>query len=58
MSSSTDKIANMEVTYDQALKHILYMTDVNDLYNVALGLYDFDIILMIAEKSNKVSIIC
>ena len=44
------------VTHEKALKHILYLIDVNELYDVALGLYDFDIVLMIAEKSNKVPI--
>ncbi|XP_023219485.1 elongator complex protein 1-like [Centruroides sculpturatus] len=38
---------------DEALKFIFTIIDVNSLYDVALGTYDFDIILMIAEKSNK-----
>ena len=42
------------VTSEKALKHILYLTDVNELFDIALGLYDFDIVLMVAEKSNKV----
>ena len=42
------------MTFERALKHILYLADVNELYRVALGLYDFDIVLMVAEKSNKV----
>ena len=49
-----DGKADANVTSDKALKHILYLTDVNELFNVALGLYDFDIVLMVAEKSNKV----
>jgi len=43
------------VTTDDALRHLLYLVDVNDLYNVALGTYDFDLVLMVAEKSQKVS---
>jgi len=43
------------VTTDDALHHLLYLVDVNDLYNVALGTYDFDLVLMVAEKSQKVS---
>lgn len=38
---------------DEALKFLLSIVDVNSLYDVALGTYDFDIILMVAEKSNK-----
>lgn len=42
------------VTADEALRYILYLTDVNDLYNAALGTYDFDLVLLVAEKSQKV----
>ena len=31
------------------------MIDVNQLFDIALGLYDFDIVVMVAEKSQKVS---
>ena len=41
------------VTYEQALKYILYLVDVDRLYDIALGLYDFSIVLMVAEKSQK-----
>ena len=44
------------VTHHKALKYILYLIDVNDLYDVALGLYDFEIVLMVADKSQKVSL--
>jgi elongator complex protein 1 len=27
--------------------------DVNDLYNVALGMYDFDLVMMVAQQSQK-----
>ncbi|XP_029845104.2 putative elongator complex protein 1 [Ixodes scapularis] len=40
-------------TLDQALKYILYLVDTNDLFNVALGTYNFDLVLMVAEKSQK-----
>jgi len=42
------------VTADEALRYLLYLVDVNDLYNVALGTYDFDLVLLVAEKSQKV----
>jgi len=42
------------VTTDDALRYLLYLVDVNDLYNVALGTYDFDLVLLVAEKSQKV----
>ena len=34
---------------------MLYIVDVNELFDVALGTYDFDIVLMVAEKSQKVT---
>ena len=46
--------SNSSVTADEALRYLLYLVDVNDLYNVALGTYDFDLVLMVAEKSQKV----
>lgn len=44
------------ITAEDALKHSLFLVDVNQLYDVALGMYDFDLVLMVAEKSQKVQI--
>ncbi len=38
---------------DEGLRHLLYIVDVNELFDVALGTYDFDLVLMVAEKSQK-----
>ncbi|XP_039495713.1 putative elongator complex protein 1 isoform X1 [Drosophila santomea] len=38
---------------DQLLQYLLYLVDVNDLYNVALGTYDFGLVLFVAQKSQK-----
>jgi len=46
--------SDSSVTSDEALRYLLYLVDVNDLYNVALGTYNFDLVLMVAEKSQKV----
>ncbi len=37
----------------EALRFILYSVDVNILFDLALGTYDFDLVLMVAEKSQK-----
>ncbi|XP_066992308.2 elongator complex protein 1 isoform X2 [Anabrus simplex] len=42
-----------KATREEALNYILYIADVNDLYNIALGLYDFELVMMVAGKSNK-----
>ncbi|CAD7092849.1 unnamed protein product [Hermetia illucens] len=38
---------------DDALRYLLYMADVNELYNVALGMYNFRLVLLVADKSQK-----
>ncbi|XP_046400046.1 elongator complex protein 1 isoform X2 [Ischnura elegans] len=42
-----------EMSRDEALKYLIYLVDVDALYNAALGIYDFDLVLMIAAKSSK-----
>lgn len=42
------------VSAEDALKYLLFLVDVNDLYDHSLGTYDFDLVLMVAEKSQKV----
>lgn len=44
-----------EVTAELALKYVCWLADVNNLYDVALGMYDFDLVNMVAQKSQKVS---
>ncbi|XP_005092172.1 elongator complex protein 1 [Aplysia californica] len=41
------------VSAEQALKYLLFLVDVNTLYDVALGTYNFDLVMMVAEKSQK-----
>lgn len=37
----------------EALDYVVFLVDVDKLYDVALGLYDFDLVLMVAQKSQK-----
>uniref|UniRef100_A0A7N6BR62 Elongator complex protein 1 n=1 Tax=Anabas testudineus TaxID=64144 RepID=A0A7N6BR62_ANATE len=41
------------VSAEEALKYLLFLVNVNDLYEHSLGTYDFDLVLMVAEKSQK-----
>ncbi|NXU95346.1 ELP1 protein, partial [Xiphorhynchus elegans] len=41
------------VSAEEALKYLLYLVDVNELYDYSLGTYDFDLVVMVAEKSQK-----
>jgi elongator complex protein 1 len=47
------KNGQLVVSADDAMKYLLYLVDVNRLYDVALGLYDFDLVMLVAAKSNK-----
>ncbi|KAE9377847.1 elongator complex protein-like protein 1 [Stipitochalara longipes BDJ] len=38
---------------DKAVEHICFLTDVNKLYDNALGLYDLDLALLVAQQSQK-----
>ncbi|KAJ7339625.1 hypothetical protein OS493_006030 [Desmophyllum pertusum] len=41
------------VTPEEALKYVLFLVDVNQMYDIALGMYDFELVLMVAERSQK-----
>ena len=45
------------VEAEDALKYLIFLVDVNKMYDVALGMYDFQLVLMVAEKSQKVRIV-
>lgn len=38
---------------DEALKYLLYLVDINKLFNVALGSYDFGLVLFCAKRSQN-----
>ncbi|XP_022111138.1 elongator complex protein 1-like [Acanthaster planci] len=38
---------------DEALRYLILLVDVNELFDMALGTYDFKLVLMVAEKSQK-----
>ena len=38
---------------EEAFRHLLYLIDINVLYNVALGMYDYPMVLFVAQKSQK-----
>ncbi|XP_052742615.1 putative elongator complex protein 1 isoform X2 [Bicyclus anynana] len=44
---------DIPVSSDEALKYLLYMVNVDNLFDVALGMYDFDLVLLVANKSQK-----
>ncbi|WVQ75470.1 hypothetical protein IAR50_005095 [Cryptococcus sp. DSM 104548] len=45
--------ANHPEIVEDAIKYIIFLSDVNKLYDVALGMYNFQLVLMIAQYSQK-----
>lgn len=41
------------VPWTSALRHLLYLKDVNQLMDAALGMYDFNLVVLVASKSQK-----
>jgi elongator complex protein 1 len=39
---------------EDAVKYIIFLSDANKLFDLALGMYDFPLVLMIAQHSQKV----
>ena len=53
--SDVKKLADHPEIVEDAIKYIIFLSDVNKLYDVALGMYNFQLVLMIAQYSQKVS---
>lgn len=45
--------ASASSTSEKALKYLVFLVDVNHLFDIALGMYDFDLVLLVAQKSQK-----
>lgn len=39
---------------EEAVRYIIFLSDANKLFDLALGMYDFGLVLMIAQHSQKV----
>lgn len=39
--------------FDNAIRYLTYFIDIDRLYDIALGTYSFDLVLMISEKTQK-----
>jgi elongator complex protein 1 len=47
-------VADHAEIVEDAVKYIIFLSDVNKLYDVALGMYNFQLVLMVAQYSQKV----
>ena len=41
---------------EEAVKYIIFLVDANQLFDTALGMYDFSLVIMIAQHAQKVSL--
>lgn len=39
---------------EEAVKYIIFLVDANQLFDTALGMYDFSLVIMIAQHAQKV----
>lgn len=49
----SEEKAGHPVPWATALRHLLYLRDVNQLMDAALGMYDFNLVVLVASKSQK-----
>lgn len=42
---------------EDAIKFAIFLVDADQLFDVALGMYDFSLVLMVAQQSQKVNLI-
>jgi len=54
LTKLTTIVASDDALTDKAAEHICFLADVNQLYDTALGLYNLDLALLIAQQSQKV----
>lgn len=40
---------------EDAVKYIIFLVDANQLFDTALGMYDFSLVIMIAQHAQKVN---
>ena len=40
---------------EDAVRYIIFLADANQLFDIALGMYDFSLVLVIAQHAQKVS---
>lgn len=53
--SLLDVTDNDPTVVEDAVKYIIFLVDANQLFDTALGMYDFSLVLMIAQHAQKVS---
>lgn len=50
-----EKLALDAHAAEEAVKYAIFLADANQLFDVALGMYDFELVLAVAQNSQKAS---
>ena len=53
MEGALDFLSRHPSHFDNAIRYLIYFIDIDRLYDIALGTYNFDLVLMISEKTQK-----
>ena len=48
------RVERVPTAIEEAVKYIIFLVDADTLFNVALGMYDFSLVLLIAQHAQKV----
>lgn len=43
---------------ENAVRYIIFLVDADSLFDTALGMYDFSLVLLIAQHAQKVGLLC
>jgi elongator complex protein 1 len=50
----THSLETVPSLVEDAVKYIIFLVDADSLFSLALGMYDFSLVLMIAQHAQKV----
>jgi elongator complex protein 1 len=48
------RVERVPAAVEEAVKYIIFLVDADTLFDVALGMYDFSLVLLIAQHAQKV----
>jgi elongator complex protein 1 len=52
------RVERVPTAVEEAVKYIIFLVDADTLFDVALGMYDFSLVLLIAQHAQKVPPSC
>ena len=56
--NSSFRVERVPTAVEEAVKYSIFLVDADTLFDVALGMYDFSLVLLIAQHAQKVPPYC